>query len=142
MRTSVGSGGGTAATSPLRWVSHSPQARKLQRQLLDLISGLVAEAAEAGVLRRDISADEMAGYCVHALSAAGDSVSPAAVDRLVDVVWDGMTSTNRDTSRHRAAGTPQRYWSPSRPKMINDHEPMIPSGEGQIAETRKRGAPL
>jgi hypothetical protein len=38
----------------------SPQARKLQRQLLDLINGLVAEAAEAGVVRRDLSAGEMA----------------------------------------------------------------------------------
>ena len=83
----------------------SPQARKLQRQLLDLISGLVAEAAAAGVLRRDISAGEMAGYCVHALSAAGDSASSAAVDRLVDVVWDGMTSMQRVTSRPKAAGT-------------------------------------
>src|SRR5207342_3328011 len=31
-----------------------------------------------------------------------------------------------------------RYCSPSRPKVVNDHEPMIPSGDGQIAETRKR----
>jgi hypothetical protein len=38
----------------------SPQARKLQRQLLDLINGLVAEAAEAGVVRRDLSAGAMA----------------------------------------------------------------------------------
>jgi AcrR family transcriptional regulator len=83
----------------------SPRARKLQRQLLDLISGMVAEVAEAGVVRRDLSADEMAGYCVHALGAAGDSASSAAVDRLVDVVWAGMTSTNRDTSRPTAAGT-------------------------------------
>ena len=83
---------------------HSPRARKLQRQLLDLISGLVAEAAEAGVVRRDLSADEMAGYCVHALGAAGDSASSAAVDRLVDVVWAGMSSTNRDISP-AAAGT-------------------------------------
>jgi len=82
----------------------SPRARKLRRQLLDLISGMVAEAAEAGVVRRDLSADEMAGYCVHALGAAGDSASSAAVDRLVEVVWAGMTSTNSDT-RNSAAGT-------------------------------------
>jgi Transcriptional regulator SbtR-like, C-terminal domain len=83
----------------------SPRARKLQRQLLDLISGLVTEAAEAGVVRRDLSADEIASYCVHALGAAGDSASSAAVDRLVDVVWAGMTSANRDTSSPAAAGT-------------------------------------
>src|SRR5215207_536492 len=83
----------------------SPRARKLKRQLLDLISGLVTEAAEAGVVRRDLSVDEMAGYCVHALGAASDSTSSAAVDRLVDIVWAGMTSTSNDTSGPTAAGT-------------------------------------
>jgi hypothetical protein len=78
---------------------------RLQRQLLDLISGMVAEAAEAGVVRRDLSADEIASYCVHALGAAGDSASSAAVDRLVEVVWAGMTSANRDTTSPAAAGT-------------------------------------
>jgi hypothetical protein len=31
----------------------------------------------------------MAGYCIHALAAAGDASFSAAVDRLVDVVWPG-----------------------------------------------------
>jgi AcrR family transcriptional regulator len=69
------------------------QVRKQQRQLLDLVSGLVAEAAEAGVVRGDLPAVELANYCLHALAAAGAS-SPAAVDRLVDVVWTGMMSTH------------------------------------------------
>ena len=69
----------------------SPQVRKAQHQLHDLISTLVADAAEAGAIRQDVPAEELAGYCVHALAAAGN-LSSAAVDRLVDVVWTGITS--------------------------------------------------
>ena len=76
----------------------SAEVRKLQRQLLDLISGLVAEAAAAGAVRQDVPAEEMASYCVHALAAAGDS-STRAIDRLLDLVWTGITST-RSTQSH------------------------------------------
>ena len=70
----------------------STQLRKLQRQLLDLISTLVADAAGAGAVRQDVPAEELASYCVHALAAAGNS-STTAMDRLLDVVWTGITST-------------------------------------------------
>src|SRR5215217_4683065 len=69
----------------------SAQVRKSQRQLLDLISGFVAEAAEAGAVRQDVPAEELASYCVHALAAAGNS-STTAIDRLLDVVWTGIIS--------------------------------------------------
>jgi len=82
----------------------STQVRKLQRQLLDLISGLVADAAGAGAIRQDVPAEELASYCVHALAAAGDS-STTAIDRLLDVVWTGITSTRCTQShvRHSAS---------------------------------------
>jgi len=70
----------------------STQVRKLQRQLLDLISTLVADAAGAGAVRQDVPAEELASYCVHALAAAGN-FSTTAMDRLLDVVWTGITST-------------------------------------------------
>jgi AcrR family transcriptional regulator len=76
----------------------SAEVRKLQRQLLDLISGLVAEAAAAGAVRQDVPAEELASYCVHALAAADDS-STTAIDRLLDLVWNGITST-RSTQNH------------------------------------------
>jgi hypothetical protein len=44
----------------------------LQRQLLDLISGLVADAAEAGA-RYDKTFEALASCRVHALAVAGDS---------------------------------------------------------------------
>jgi len=82
----------------------SAEVRKLQRQLLDLISGLVAEAAAAGAVRQDVPAEELASYCVHALAAAGDS-STTAIDRLLDLVWTGITSTRSTPShvRHSAS---------------------------------------
>lgn len=63
-----------------------------QRHLLQLIGGLLCEAAGAGGVRTDVPVDELAGYCVHALAAA-DGQDPDAAARLVDVVWAGLTST-------------------------------------------------
>jgi AcrR family transcriptional regulator len=82
----------------------SPQIHKSHRQLLDLISGLVAEAAAAGAVRQDVPAEELASYCVHALAAAGDS-STTAIDRLLDVVWTGITSTPITQSHVRHSGS-------------------------------------
>lgn len=61
-----------------------------QRSVRDMIEELIAEGARAGQLRSDIATDELAGYCLHALSAADTHASDAAVDRLVLVTLDGM----------------------------------------------------
>jgi AcrR family transcriptional regulator len=82
----------------------SPQVRRLQQQLLDLISGLVADAAAAGAVRQDVPAEELASYCVHPLAAAGNS-SSTAMDRLIDVVWTGITSTP-STQTHGVVSAP------------------------------------
>jgi AcrR family transcriptional regulator len=83
----------------------SAEVRKLQRQLLDLISGLTGDAAEAGAVRQDVPAEELANYCVHALAAAGNS-STTAIDRLLEVVWTGITSTRRTQSHVRHSAPP------------------------------------
>jgi AcrR family transcriptional regulator len=62
------------------------------RARLDLrafIRDLLTEAAKTGSVRRDVAPDELAGYCLHALSAVGDLGSKAAVRRLVKLVLDG-----------------------------------------------------
>ncbi|HEX5859861.1 MAG TPA: hypothetical protein VFY91_17270 [Microbacterium sp.] len=51
---------------------------------------LIAEAADAGAVRRDVGADELARYCLHALAAAAGSSSSAAVQRLVGVTMAGL----------------------------------------------------
>ena len=56
-----------------------------QLQLRDLIRDLIIEGAHAGELRADIPPDELATYCLHALTAAGNLSSKAAVHRLVKV---------------------------------------------------------
>jgi len=61
-----------------------------QQRLRDFVQGLIAEAAHAGDLRDDVTADELAGYCLHALAAAGTLRSQDAVHRLVTVTLTGL----------------------------------------------------
>lgn len=61
-----------------------------QRQLRDMIQGLLAEGAATGALRSDVPPVELAGYCLHALSAASSVQSKAAVRRLVAVTRAGL----------------------------------------------------
>ena len=55
-----------------------------------IVRDLIAEAAKIGAVRTDVSPDELASYCLHALSAAGRLPSTAAVDRLVAVTMTGL----------------------------------------------------
>jgi AcrR family transcriptional regulator len=70
---------------------HSEPVAGPQRELRNLVAGLVGEAAGAGAVRRDTPASELAGYSIHALDAAGDTRSQAALMRLVNLVWAGLT---------------------------------------------------
>ena len=51
---------------------------------------LLTEAEETGDLRDDVPPDELAAYCLHALSAARSLPSKAAVRRLVTVTLAGL----------------------------------------------------
>lgn len=70
-----------------------------QQQLTDFIRDLVAEGAQSGELRDDVAPDELAAYCLHALSAAGSLSSPAAVHRLVAVTLAGLAKTAASPGR-------------------------------------------
>jgi AcrR family transcriptional regulator len=61
-----------------------------QHHLHALFRDLIAEAAEAGDIRDDVAADELAAYCLHALTAAGSLPSRTAAHRLVTVVLAGL----------------------------------------------------
>lgn len=63
---------------------------RAQQQLVDLIRRLLAEVAQAGDLRGEVPLDELASYCLHALSAARHLPSEAAVRRLVTVTLAGL----------------------------------------------------
>jgi AcrR family transcriptional regulator len=59
-------------------------------QLRTFLRDLLSEATAAGAVRDDLTPDELATYCHHALSAAGSLPSKAAVRRLVAVTLDGI----------------------------------------------------
>jgi AcrR family transcriptional regulator len=63
---------------------------RARQQLRDLISTLLAEGAEVGTVRSDIDPGELASYCLHALTAAGNLTSKAAVRRLLAVTMSGL----------------------------------------------------
>ena len=63
---------------------------RAQAQLTDFIRDLLAEGAEDGDVRDDVSPAELASYCLHALSAATSLPSKAAVRRLVTITLAGL----------------------------------------------------
>jgi AcrR family transcriptional regulator len=85
------------------------QVIRAQVHLRDFVTGLIAEAADAGELRSDVAAAELAGYCLYALTAAGSLPSEAAVDRLVAVTLAGLgaAAPNPSGSVHRSSGAPR-----------------------------------
>jgi hypothetical protein len=59
----------------------------------DFIRDLLSDVAAEGGVRDDVPLDELAAYCVHALDAASNLRSKAAVHRLVAVVLAGLRPT-------------------------------------------------
>jgi AcrR family transcriptional regulator len=79
--------GGTELSARLHRGEHVIRA---QQRLTELIRDLLSEAQESGDLRDDVAPDELATYCLHALTAAGSLPSKAAVRRLVTVTLAGL----------------------------------------------------
>lgn len=81
---------------------------RAQQQLHLLIRDLLQEAAQAGAIRDDIAPDELASYCLHALTAAGTLRSEAAIRRLVAITLHGLSpamtapSTPNEKNRPRS----------------------------------------
>lgn len=63
-----------------------------QRQLHDLIAGLISEATTAGEVRSDIPAAVLASYCLHALEAAADLTTAAQRRDLVGLVQASLST--------------------------------------------------
>jgi len=55
-----------------------------------MIRDLLTEAAKTGEVRADVAPDELATYCLHALTAARSLPSKPAVRRLVTVTLAGL----------------------------------------------------
>lgn len=78
---------GSELAASLHRGEHVDRARQ---QLHELFRDLIADATEAGILRDDVDAGELATYCRHALTAAGDLPSEAAARRLADLTLDAL----------------------------------------------------
>ncbi|MHB8463683.1 MAG: TetR/AcrR family transcriptional regulator [Acidimicrobiales bacterium] len=63
---------------------------RAERQLSDFVRDLVTEAAQSGSIRDDVAPEELAQFCLHALTAASRLRSKAAVQRLVTVTLAGL----------------------------------------------------
>jgi len=63
---------------------------RAEQELREMIRDLVAEGAKSGDVRVDVSPDELASYCVQALTAARHVSSKVAVRRLVAVTLSGL----------------------------------------------------
>ena len=71
---------------------------RAKQHLTDIVRGLLSEAAETGDVRNDVAPEELAGYCLSALAAAGSMQSEAAVRRLVMVTLAGLRPPHRISS--------------------------------------------
>jgi len=75
---------------PVALLHRGEHVARMRQQLQDLVADLIAIGAGAGDIRADIAPGELAGYCLHALAAAGSLPSEAAVRRLLAVTMSGL----------------------------------------------------
>ncbi|MFI7523765.1 TetR/AcrR family transcriptional regulator [Micromonospora globbae] len=73
---------------------------RAQQRLRGFLQDLIVEAVRDGDLRDDVATDELATYCLHALTAAG-TVPQEAVHRLVTLTLTGLTATRGKSSAGR-----------------------------------------
>jgi AcrR family transcriptional regulator len=66
------------------------QVARAQQRVHDVFRDVLNTAVEAGEVRDDVSPDELASYCLYALTAAGGLRSKTAVRRLVRITLDGL----------------------------------------------------
>jgi AcrR family transcriptional regulator len=71
-----------------------PHMSEVHNELAAFITDLIAAAAAAGAIRRDVGPPELAAFSLSALTAAGNAPSKAAVERLVEVVLDGLQTVD------------------------------------------------
>ncbi|MEV1066245.1 hypothetical protein [Streptomyces sp. NPDC050263] len=63
-----------------------------------MVEALLADGSQTGDVRDDIAPGELASFCLHALTAAGDLPSEAAVHRLVTVTLTGVRPSPADAA--------------------------------------------
>jgi AcrR family transcriptional regulator len=69
---------------------------RAKRQLNNFIRDMLIEGVENGDIRDDVAPDELASFCLHALTAASSLPSKAAVRQLVTVTLAGLSPPRGD----------------------------------------------
>ncbi len=78
-------------SSPVAALLHRGEhVARAQHHLKDFLRELLIEGARTGDVRDDVAPGELATYCLHALTAASELPSKAAVNRLLDVTLAGL----------------------------------------------------
>ncbi|MFF4259245.1 TetR/AcrR family transcriptional regulator [Streptomyces sp. NPDC001663] len=85
---------GQHGTEFAAFLHRDEQVAHAEQQLHGMIRDLLAAGVQAGNFRDDVAPDELATYCLHALSAAATLPSDAAADRLVAVTLSGLRAGN------------------------------------------------
>ena len=75
---------------PVSLLHRGEHVAEARQQLKDLVADLLATGAQKGEIRDDMAPGELASFCLHALTAAGNLPSEAAVRRLVAVTLAGL----------------------------------------------------
>ena len=68
-----------------------------QQHLQLLLAGLLAEGAATAEVRSDIPPEELALFCLHAMTAATTTSAPPAVGRLVELTLAGVRPAEPNT---------------------------------------------
>lgn len=63
---------------------------RAEQRLNDFIADIMAAGTKTGQVRDDVAPQELASYCLHALSAANSLTSKAGIRRLVIVTLSGL----------------------------------------------------
>lgn len=81
---------------------------RAQEELHGMVRDLLAECAQNGDFRSDVTPDELATYCLHSLTAAAALPSEAAADRLVTVTLSGLRDAHVAPENGKPTG-PRRH---------------------------------
>ena len=72
------------------------QVNQAHHRLSEFMRELIGDAVAVGAVRDDVPVDELASYCVHALTAARQLHSEAAAKRLVMITVSALQSPRRN----------------------------------------------
>jgi AcrR family transcriptional regulator len=86
----------TAAADLVASLHAGDRLSKPETELRELLTSLIDEGVEAGELRGDVPANELALYCLNAAAGARYAESQAAVRRMLDVAMTGLVAAGRD----------------------------------------------